>query len=322
MSSLKRAGTGIAVIAGLTGLCLAFAPLIVSELFMAGVEAIFQEPVQISVKDAGKPLGTVVDGFWRVQQIAPDTWAIGEPQSEPDNYAYLLVGKTRALLIDAGNAGGDIHAVLATLTALPVTVIPTHLHFDHSNGLKYFRSIAMIDIPQTRSRVEDGHFVLRRYDYLNTGAKPPAFNVTEWIKPDQEIDLGERRVTVLWTPGHTASSASIYDPRQKLLFTGDYIYTTSLYIFMPDSSLSAYVETADRLIEKMPADTVIYGAHCCRNDGPPGAPWLKMSDIKDLRQSIVDIRHGAQAGSRGFFLHNYPVNSQINIYTLYPLANH
>ena len=27
----------------------------------------------------GAAAGTVVDGYWRVEKIAPDTWAIGEP---------------------------------------------------------------------------------------------------------------------------------------------------------------------------------------------------------------------------------------------------
>jgi hypothetical protein len=73
---------------------------------------------------AGAPRGTVIDEYWRVQKIAPDTFAIGEPQGDLDNFEYLLIGKNRALLIDAGSTGRDIHPALATLTQLPITVIP------------------------------------------------------------------------------------------------------------------------------------------------------------------------------------------------------
>src|SRR5207342_266540 len=106
-------------------------------------------------------------------------WAIGEPQDDPDNYEYLLVGRTRALLIDAGATRRDIRPVLAGLTRLPVTVIPTHLHFDHTNGLRHFTDIALIDLPETRARVRDGTVRLGRYQFLgmfdgsDAGPAPP-----------------------------------------------------------------------------------------------------------------------------------------------------
>ena len=43
----------------------------------------------------GAPLGTVVGRFWLVQQIAPGTYAIGEPANAPDNYEYLRVASRR-----------------------------------------------------------------------------------------------------------------------------------------------------------------------------------------------------------------------------------
>ena len=279
-------------------------------------------PSSVAAKPlAGSSAGTVVDGYWWVQRIATDTYAIGEPQNELDNFEYLLVGKSRALLIDAGATTRDIHPALATLTSLPVTVIPSHLHYDHTNGLRNFTSIALIDLPETRSRVSEGSVHLGRYQYLGAaGQHPPSFRVTEWVRPDGYIDLGDRRVQVLWTPGHTTSSVSVHDPAAKMLFTGDLIYTTTLYAFLPGSSLSAYVNTADRLLATLPGDTVIYGAHCCRNDAPPAAPWLDMDDLRDVRQALGNIRTGSASG-RGFVIRRFPVNPQMTIVTFYPFAN-
>jgi glyoxylase-like metal-dependent hydrolase (beta-lactamase superfamily II) len=267
----------------------------------------------------GPALGKVVAGYWRVQVIAPDTYAIGEPQHNPDNYEYLLVGKTRALLIDAGATGRDIHAVLATLTRLPVTAIPTHLHWDHTNGLQHFTSIALIDLPQLRARQSGDMVQLTRHDFINND--PPRLRVSEWVRPDAFIDLGGRHVQVLSTPGHTATSVSIYDPPNRLLFTGDYLYPTTLYAFMPDSSLSAYIATADRLLAMLPPETRLFGAHCCRNDGPPQAPWLDLRDLRDVRHAIEAIRAGTASGSRGAFIRRYPVNPRMTVVTLYPFAN-
>jgi hydroxyacylglutathione hydrolase len=311
----------LVLLAGL-GLGLAFAPTLYAELEFRGLRPEWPLPLIPDARVAGQAAGTVVDGYWRVQQIAPDTYAIGEPQNEPDNYEYLLLGKTRALLIDAGATARDIHAVLTTLTQLPVTVIPTHLHYDHTNGLRYFNSIALVDLPQTRASLKQGLFHPSRYQFLSASGpnRAPLFQVTEWVAPDSYIDLGGRRVQVLWTPGHTATSISIYDAPANLLFTGDLIYTTTLYAFMPDSSLSTYQATADLLLAALPADTVIYGAHCCRNDGPPAAPWLSMNDLSDVRRAVQSIRAGEAQGN-GLIIRRFPVNARMTLVTFYPWGN-
>ncbi|MGC2162120.1 MAG: MBL fold metallo-hydrolase [Silvibacterium sp.] len=322
----KVVGSIAAALIVVVGLGLTFAPVIYAELWPVSFRLHLPMKPPAMIRGGtltGPALGTVVDGYWRVQKIAPDTYAIGEPQNDPDNYEYLLIGKTRALLIDAGlTSTHDIHTALATLTQLPVTVIPTHLHFDHTNGLRFFHSIALIDVPETRSRVKDGMVHLSRYEYMGwfLPQGPPVFAVTEWVKPDGFIDLGGRSVQVLWTPGHTATSASFYDPAAKLLFTGDLIYPTSLYAFLPDSSLSAYEATATRLLATLPADTTIYGGHCCRNDATTQAPWLGMKDLRDVQHAVAAIENGTSKG-RGFILRRFPVNSRMTMITLYPFGN-
>jgi len=322
MKMWKLAGMFAAIVIVLAGVSLALAPVVYAELARLMDPPPAWPPSSISEAPLpGPSSATVVDGYWWVQRIATDTYAIGEPQNQLDNFEYLLVGKSRALLIDGGATGRDIHAALATLTNLPVTVIPTHLHYDHTNGLRNFTSIALIDLPETRSRVREGVVYLGRYQYLGAaGQDPPRFRVTEWVRPDGYIDLGERRVQVLCTPGHTTSSISVHDPAAKMLFTGDLIYTTTLYAFLPGSSLSAYLATADRLLATLPGDTVIYGAHCCRNDAPPGAPWLDMDDLRDVRRAVENIRTGTATG-RGFIIRRFPVNPRMTIVTLYPFAN-
>jgi len=278
-------------------------------------------PLPMPKPPPGPAAGQVAAGRWRVEAIGPDTYAIGEPQDDLDNYEYLLIGRARALLIDSGSTLQDIRPVIAGLTRLPVTVIPTHLHWDHTNGLRHFSSIALIDLPETRSRVgADGAVHLDHHEYMAPMATAPVFRVSEWVKPDDVIDLGGRQMQVLWTPGHTATSVSIYDANARRLFTGDYMYTTSLYAFMPDSSLSAYEATADRLLSLLPPDAVLYGAHCCRSDAPPGAPWLSVGDLRAVRRAVDDIRSGKARG-QGTLLRRYPVNHQMTLITFYPFGN-
>lgn len=69
-----------------------------------------------------------------------------------------------------------------------------------------------------------------------------------------------------------------------------------------------------------PRDTRLYGAHCCRNDAPPAAPWLATTDLEDARTAVQAIQAG-QIARRGFIIRRFPVNDRITMLTLYPLAN-
>lgn len=50
----------------------------------------------------------------------------------------LLVGSQRALLVDTGYGLEDVSAWVRTVTELPLTVLLTHGHHDHSLGSRWF----------------------------------------------------------------------------------------------------------------------------------------------------------------------------------------
>jgi hydroxyacylglutathione hydrolase len=266
--------------------------------------------------------GRMVDDYFSVEDLGQGTFAIGEPRYYQQNYAYLILGETRALLFDAGSGTRDIGPVIKALTSLPVTVMVSHLHFDHLGGIAPFDHVAMIDLPQTRADMQGEMFTPRRYEFSGIADKRvrPSFRIAEWLTPGTKIDLGGRVLTLLNTPGHTPTSASLYDPATKRLYTGDYIYPTTLYAFSPGASMSAYHETAQRLLATLPADTILWTAHCCRKDGGILAPWLRMKDLRDLDDQLLRVKAGGVPHT-GFYPRVYPVNDQMTLATGFPWNN-
>jgi glyoxylase-like metal-dependent hydrolase (beta-lactamase superfamily II) len=113
---------------------------------------------------------------------------------------------------------------------------------------------------------------------------------------------------------------ALFDAANRRLFIGDFIYPTTLYAFLPGASLSAYQATARTLLGILPADTTLWTAHCCRKNEGVSAPWLSMSDLRDLDAALTAVRAG-HAKSRGFYPRIFPVNEEMRLATGFPWNN-
>ena len=266
--------------------------------------------------------GHMVDDYWAVQEIGPGTYAIGEPRYYQQNYSYLIVGEKRALLFDAGSGTRDMRPIVAALTSLPLTLMVSHLHYDHLGGATFFGKLTLTDTPEMRADVSGEDFVPRRYQYLGMfdQLRLPHLRVAAWQKLASSIELGGRTLEVLAAPGHTPTSIVLFDSAAHRLFSGDFIYPSTLYAFLPGASLRSYQETSDRLLATLPADTIIWSAHCCRAGEAPSAPWLSMKDLRDLDNELRKIRAG-ESRSTGFFPRTFAINGQMTLAAGFPWNN-
>jgi hydroxyacylglutathione hydrolase len=256
--------------------------------------------------------GHWVDDYFLIEAIGPGTIAIGEPRYYQGNYSYLILGTERAVLFDAGTGLKDIVPVVRSLTNLPVTVIPSHLHFDHVGALGRFDRTALLDDPSLRARTRDSRLTLTRYEFLGFADRLPAptFRVDEWWAPDSTIDLGGRRLRVLATPGHTPTSVSLYDEGRRQLFAGDFIYPGYLYAFLPGASRNAYLSTTERLLSMIDPGTQIFAAHMEDPPAPVRAPVLQVADLRALESALTSINQHSVT-SKGFYPRLFPVKDPI-----------
>jgi glyoxylase-like metal-dependent hydrolase (beta-lactamase superfamily II) len=203
----------------------------------------------------------------------------------------------------------DIRPVVESLTPLPVTALPSHLHFDHVGNHRRFERVALPDLAYLREQVQGGVFTPTAAQHLGflEGVEPPALRVTDWLAPGSEIDLGGRSLTLLHTPGHTHDSIALHDAARELLFTGDYVYEGELYAFLPGASLRDYLATAEALLPRLAEGTRLLTGHRAT---PPGAPLLHRRDLADLREALVSARAGTLAGE-GVYPRAYPVNRDL-----------
>ncbi len=84
-----------------------------------------------------------MDNWFTVEEIDSSTYAISEYGHWEETHCYLLCGSRCAVLIDTGLGVSNIKKVVDRLTALPVSVLTTHVHWDHIGGHKYFDAFAV-----------------------------------------------------------------------------------------------------------------------------------------------------------------------------------
>ncbi len=254
--------------------------------------------------------------YFTVEYIDSDTIAIGEPRYNQKNISYLIIGKKRALLFDSGPGIKDISATVKRLTNMPITVAISHFHYDHVGNLGLFDSVALLDFPHIKNQVDsEGYFHFEKTQHLGAMEKinPPQFKVSNWLSPEEAIDLGGRTLKVISTPGHTPESLMLYDANRKQLFTGDYLYAGELLAILPGADMGAYLQTSQSLQTFVDKASVLLPGH-----GESSLPWqtprLGYQDIIDLHSTLLEIREGTRP-SHGTFPRQFTVNNRIILLT-------
>lgn len=251
------------------------------------------------------------DNYFTLEHIDLQTIAIGEPRYWQQNYSYLILGTERAVLFDSGSGQRNIKAVVDSLTYLPVTVVASHLHYDHLGSINSFDRIAMLDLPDLRDQARDGVFKPLENQHLGfiEGVAAPELVVAEWWKPGKQIDLGERILEVIHAPGHTPESIVLLDRGRQLLFTGDFIYEGFLAAVMPGSDMNDYFKSAQKLISAVSPESKLLTGHRAT---APAAPVLGYRDLADLADTLGQVLDGSLDGE-GFVVKAYPVNSNMTL---------
>ena len=195
-----------------------------------------------------------MNDWFTIDQIDKDTYIISEYGHWEETHCYLLNGSERSLLIDTGLGICNIYDEVIKLTDRPVTAVATHVHWDHIGGHKYFPDFyAQKDelnwlngeFPLTIEQIRE--MVIDRCD-LPVGYKVDTYDLfqgtpTRVLKDNDVINLGDRSVYVLHTPGHSPGHMSFIEKERGYLFTGDLVYKDTLFAYYPSTDPEAYLSS-------------------------------------------------------------------------------
>ena len=179
-------------------------------------------------------------------------------------FMYLLFGSSKALLIDTGDVADSKQMPLADTVmhllttsgsaTIPLLVVHTHRHLDHRAGDAQFKALPNVEV------VGFDIDSVRRY-----------YHFTDWPNGLAQINLGDRIVDVIPTPGHNETEVSFYDRETGLFFSGDFLMPARLLV---DDS-GAYLASAERVaafLRDRPVSFIL-GGHIEMNSSGELFPW-------------------------------------------------
>lgn len=208
--------------------------------------------------------------YFKVHSLGSEVYHIEEAAG---TFTTLIIGENRALLIDTGYGFSNLRGVVEKLTNLPICVVNTHGHLDHTGGNDQFEQVYINykDLPVYLwyQSVEKKKFIEKfKKDYGKDIDKiwPPSFDEVQYmarksrkllpLSDGQIFDLGGRTVTAYFLPGHTVGSTVFFDSRSSLLFAGDDISKTVWIFFEHSAPLDVYVNALDRM-RQLPVQGIV-----------------------------------------------------------------
>ena len=188
---------------------------------------------------------------------------------------WWIRGQRHDVVVDTGLGVSSIRQHLPEVFAHDALAVISHTHLDHAGGAHEFAHVAVHGLeagamaspppaslhPRTEMEllglaISDADALpdslleaLPRVNYdPATYAVRPA-TVTRVLGDGDVIDLGDRRLLVIHSPGHTAGSIVLLDEEVRWLYTGDVVYDGPLFDEMYGADISSYVATMRRLLD-------------------------------------------------------------------------
>ena len=218
----------------------------------------------VNERDGGRDTDRDIRDYYRLEEQGNGVFRIVDPMGVGGN---LIVGSERALLIDTGFGIRDIRPSVKKATSLPLIVMNSHVHTDHSGGNYFFDTVYVPGDEMSKlfdgslDRERDSLFrswrVIRPHldRFLVEGIQvTDKLRITKFLPLPEGFDLGDRPLEIVLLGGHTRASSAVVDPSIRTAFVGDAISPTLWLFLHPTGTVAEYVERLTAFSERTDVD--------------------------------------------------------------------
>ncbi|MBQ1722219.1 MAG: MBL fold metallo-hydrolase [Muribaculaceae bacterium] len=181
---------------------------------------------------------------------------------------YILWHKTakKAIVVDPGMMRDDERDLIVdfldrhelTLQA----VILTHIHIDHVTGAKWLADKYGVKILANKGDELLASSLPLQAQLFGLKIDVPSFNIDQALKDGDELMLGDEKIVVIATPGHSPGGICLYMPDSATVISGDTLFEGSIgRTDLPGGNFDRLISSIKTKLLTLPDDTVVAPGH-------------------------------------------------------------
>lgn len=198
-----------------------------------------------------------MEKYYQVTKINEQIYQFNDAMSV---LSTLVIGSKQALLIDTGYGIGNLHEEVRKYTDLPLIVVDSHGHLDHTCGNYQFDEVYINekDIKLCQEHTSEEYRKRNLKNAMLKNVLPKNFNKEEYLTKregnllklplNHVFDLGNICLETIEIPGHTKGSIAFYIEKYKIMVTSDGA-CPYVWLFLKESaSLKTYIQSLEKLL--------------------------------------------------------------------------
>lgn len=179
---------------------------------------------------------------------------------------YIISDESKeCIIIDPGCSNKDENDALKNYiiesSLKPVMLLNTHCHIDHVLGNKFVSEtwgLPLTAHKKEASVLASGITVSEMYRI----PYDPSPEISRFIDEGDTITFGTTTFSVIFTPGHSPASVSLYCSEAKVLIAGDVLFAGSIgRTDLPGGNFETLTRVIRSRLFTLPDETIVYPGH-------------------------------------------------------------
>jgi len=179
---------------------------------------------------------------------------------------YILYDETgECMIVDPGcdteAEQNVLRDFIETNRLTPTMLVNTHCHIDHVLGNRYIHDLYILELHAHKGEkpvLEANVAVASMYGMPYTPSPP----ITRFLEEGVDIHFGKTTLEVLFTPGHSPASISMYHRASRQLIVGDVLFNGSIgRTDLPGGNYDTLIDSIRSKYYPLGDDIAVYPGH-------------------------------------------------------------
>lgn len=181
---------------------------------------------------------------------------------------YLIWDKPtgEASVVDPGMMSPDeydeIVRFISSESLSPKFILLTHAHVDHTLGVDFLKKKYDIPVMGHKEDAPLGQMRPQQAKMFHLPVDPDPLEIDNYISDGAVLKLGDEKIEVIGTPGHSLGGICFYVPESQFILTGDTLFQGSIgRTDLPGGNQCQLIQAIRQKLLTLPPNTMVYPGH-------------------------------------------------------------